>query len=165
MDSFAFLRMMQRLQHRVPNFEESELEDRPGVVASKSKQAREEALLEAKIVRKIIAGQWDDLQPNTGKAVAIGEHHVCVRFSEEPESGYRTWEWHGHLLLFDEEKGYVPEYIYGYYFQLLEKKPVVEDPGVAIGVGLGGIIDANDKKKQGSVLHRSINLKPSNSKS
>eukprot|EP00249_Psilotum_nudum_P007032 c20259_g1_i1 orf=291-797(-) len=162
MDNFALLRMMQRLQMRAPPVQESDLEENPGVVPSKSKQAREEAILEAKIVRKITAGQWEDLLPNTGKAVAVGEHHVCVGFQEEPESGYRTWEWHGHLLLYDEEKGYVPEYVYGNYFQLMEKKTDLEDASIAIGIGLGGIIDANDSKKHSSVLHRSLNFNPSN---
>ncbi|KAB2631189.1 hypothetical protein D8674_008708 [Pyrus ussuriensis x Pyrus communis] len=60
----------------------------------------------------------------------IGEHHICIGFHEELRSEYRVWEWHGHIMLFDEENGYTPEYIYGNYFEELI--------GKACGSGGGG---------------------------
>ncbi|CAA6654911.1 unnamed protein product [Spirodela intermedia] len=52
-------------------------------------------------------------------------HNICVGYHQESGSEYRVWEWHGHIMLFDEENGYVPEYIYGNYF---ERIPVSRVP-------------------------------------
>lgn len=85
--------------------------------SSKTELAREESRLEKEIVRTILSGEIEKLKPNSGQAIAIGEHHICVGFQEEAGSDYRVWEWHGHIMLFDEENGYTPEYIYGNYFE------------------------------------------------
>ncbi|KAL6011252.1 hypothetical protein ACLOJK_001697 [Asimina triloba] len=79
--------------------------------------AKEESKLEKAIIRLILAGDTDSLKPNSGHAVTVGDHHICVGFHEEKGSDYRVWEWHGHIMLFDEENGYTPEYIYGNYFE------------------------------------------------
>lgn len=81
------------------------------------------------------------LKPNSGQAVAIGEHHICVGFHEEMGSDYRVWEWHGHIMLFDEENGYTPEYIYGNYFERLMGKGVV-------GAGLKKSSRVEEKEKE-----------------
>ena len=132
--------------------------DAPVDVRGKGRIAREEAALEAKIVQKIALGNVETLKPNSGKAVSIGEHQICVAFHDDKDSGYRIWEWHGHLLMFDDEEGYTPQYIYGNHFQPLEKasdqdealkvaiKIVNGGAGVASSRGLGSIIGAFDIK-------------------
>lgn len=81
--------------------------------SSKSQLAKEESRVEKEIIRTILTGKTDSLKPNSGQAVAIGEHHICIGFHEDTGSDYRVWEWHGHIMLFDEENGYSPEYIMG----------------------------------------------------
>ncbi|XP_047330650.1 uncharacterized protein LOC124934202 [Impatiens glandulifera] len=95
----------------------------------KTELAREESKVEKEIIRTILSGKIETLKPNSGQAISIGEHHICVGYHEEPDSDYRVWEWHGHIMLFDDEDGYTPEYIYGNYFekQNLKSKPVVEN--------------------------------------
>lgn len=85
--------------------------------SEKSVLAKEESKLEKALIRLILAGDTDSLKPNSGQAVTVGDHHICVGFHEEKGSDYRVWEWHGHIMLFDEENGYTPEYIYGNYFE------------------------------------------------
>ncbi|CAI0472611.1 unnamed protein product [Linum tenue] len=87
--------------------------------SAKTQLRKEEAKLEKDIIRVILSGKTDSLKPNSGQAVTIGEHHICVGFHEEKGSDYRVWEWHGHIMLFDEENGYTPEYIYGNHFERL----------------------------------------------
>ncbi|XP_068669266.1 uncharacterized protein [Aristolochia californica] len=96
-----------------------------------SSLAKEEAKLEREIRRIIASGKTDTLKANSGQAVSIGDHHICVGCHEEAASGYRVWEWHGHIMLFDEENGYTPEYIYGNYFERVERKSgsAVEEMG------------------------------------
>lgn len=88
--------------------------------------AREEAKLEKEIIRIVRSGAAQEiLKPNSGQSVAVGSHNICVGYHQESGSEYRVWEWHGHIMLFDEENGYVPEYIYGNYF---ERIPVSRAP-------------------------------------
>ncbi|CAH8311031.1 unnamed protein product [Eruca vesicaria subsp. sativa] len=127
---------------------------------------REEAKLEKELIRVIVSGRIDSLKPNSGQAVTVNEHHICVGFHEDEESDYRVWEWHGHIMLFDEENGYTPEYIYGNYFERLpvkvlksggggkEKKEVKEEEE---SLGLRELIDGGDCDR-GRVLHRNINI-------
>ncbi|XP_044983716.1 uncharacterized protein LOC123450623 [Hordeum vulgare subsp. vulgare] len=81
--------------------------------------SREETKLEKEIVRMVLAGDGDALKPNSGQSVAVGDHHVCVGFHDEAGGEYRVWEWHGHVMLFDDEDGYSAEYIYGNHFEPL----------------------------------------------
>ncbi|XP_066353018.1 uncharacterized protein [Miscanthus floridulus] len=82
--------------------------------------AREEAKLEKEIVRMVLAGEAEDkLKPNSGQSVAVGDHHLCVGFHDDASGEYRIWEWHGHVMLFDDEDGYSAEYIYGNHFEPL----------------------------------------------
>ncbi|XP_074286488.1 uncharacterized protein LOC141611767 [Silene latifolia] len=90
------------------------------VKRTSSRLSKEESRLEKQIVKVILNGNIQTLKPNSGQAVSIGDHHVCVGFHEEEGgSGYRVWEWHGHIMLFDDDHGYTPEYIYGNYFERL----------------------------------------------
>lgn len=134
---------------------------------SKTPLAKEESKLEKEIIRNILSGKTETLKPNSGQAIAIGEHHICVGFHEESGSGYRVWEWHGHIMLFDEENGYTPEYIYGNYFQKVLVKPTAavdenddeedqEEKETVGNMGLRELIDGGDPGK-GRILHRNIN--------
>ncbi|KAF7804545.1 uncharacterized protein G2W53_043656 [Senna tora] len=133
---------------------------------SKSQLAKEESKLEKEIIRVILTGKTDSLKPNSGQAVTIGEHHICVGFHEEKGSDYRVWEWHGHIMLFDEENGYTPEYIYGNYFERLlakagggveEVEEKEEKEGKVGNLGLRELIDGGDTS-QGRILHRNMNV-------
>uniref|UniRef100_A0A2N9J201 FK506-binding protein n=1 Tax=Fagus sylvatica TaxID=28930 RepID=A0A2N9J201_FAGSY len=138
--------------------------------SSKTQLAKEESKLEKEIVRVILSGKTDSLKPNSGQAVTIGEHHICVGFHEETGSDYRVWEWHGHIMLFDEENGYTPEYIYGNYFErLLVKSRGVEEEKEeeqeqeqeekeekVSNLGLRELIDAGDSNGA-RILHRNVN--------
>lgn len=118
---------------------------------SKSPLEREEAKLEKNIVQIISSRDTDKLKANSGQAVTIGEHHVYVGFHEDPEPGYRVWEWHGHIMLYDEEKGYTIEYIYGNFFEKAtefkrraakpQEKKDKENEASGGTMDLGGLID------------------------
>lgn len=103
--------------------------------------------------------------PNSGQAVVIGEHHICIGFHEDTGSDYRVWEWHGHIMLFDEENGYMPEYIYGNYFERVNGKIVKEKRGEEesekeekIGnLGLRELIQSGETNNEGRILRRNIN--------
>lgn len=91
-----------------------------GVARRRRMLAREEAMLEKEIVRMVLCGEAEEkLKPNSGQSVPIGDHHLCVGFHDEAGGEYRVWEWHGHVMLFDDEDGYSAEYIYGNHFEPL----------------------------------------------
>lgn len=150
------------------NFSDNDDEDDQ----NKTQLAKEESKLEKEIIRVILSGKTDSLKPNSGQAVTIGEHHICIGFHEEKGSDYRVWEWHGHIMLFDEENGYTPEYIYGNYFERLlgksrdagrvvedeekeEEKEEEEEEKVG-NLGLRELIDGGNSG-QGRILHRNMN--------
>ncbi|OVA03539.1 hypothetical protein BVC80_1651g43 [Macleaya cordata] len=135
----------------------------------KTQLAKEESKLEKDIIRIILSGNTETLKPNSGQAVTVGEHHICVGFHQETGSDYRVWEWHGHIMLFDEENGYTPEYIYGNYFERPqvkvssvvaakeEKQEEEEEKEEKVGnLGLRELIDGGDSIT-GRILHRNMN--------
>ncbi|KAL6998306.1 hypothetical protein U1Q18_008433 [Sarracenia purpurea var. burkii] len=134
----------------------------------KTQLAKEESKLEKEIIRTILSGDIETLKPNSSQAVTIGDHHICVGFHKDTESDYRVWEWHGHIMLFDEENGYTPEYIYGNYFERIQAKsvPVVNEEDVKgdeeeeeekVGnLGLRELIESGDSGT-GRILHRNMN--------
>ncbi|KAL2533740.1 hypothetical protein Adt_07091 [Abeliophyllum distichum] len=155
------------------NFSESDSENE----SDKTQLAKEESRLEKEIVRTILSGETEKLKPNSSQAVTIGEHHICVGFHEETGSDYRVWEWHGHIMLFDEENGYTPEYIYGNYFERVnavkrhvEKKKERDDDDVKEDgngkereedkVGNMGLRELIESSELGSsrILHRNLNV-------
>ncbi|XP_022631559.1 uncharacterized protein LOC106776672 [Vigna radiata var. radiata] len=90
----------------------------------KSELARKEAKLEKEVIKIILSGNnQSPLKPNSGQAVSVRDHHICVGFQDEEASGYRVWEWHDHIMAFDEEFDYNPEYVYGNYFQWFKPRP------------------------------------------
>ena len=142
--------------------------------------AREEAKLEREIIRIIVSGQSDYLRANSGQAVTVADHHVCVGFHIEAGSEYRVWEWHGHIMIFDDENGYTPEYIYGNYFEKLpmgshplsasdkeekskekeKEKEKDKEKEKSANLGLRELIGGGDSG-QARVLHRNINASSS----
>ncbi|KAI5073965.1 hypothetical protein GOP47_0011978 [Adiantum capillus-veneris] len=122
----------------------------------KGKIAREEAALETKLVEKIHSGDWESLKPNSGKTISLGEHQISVGFRDDTDSGYRIWEWHGHILIFDDEGGYSPEYIYGSHFQSLDKELHNEDDDD--DNDFNGHIDMDDEVNQFSYFDENVDL-------
>lgn len=108
----------------------------------RSKLVQEETTLEDRIVDLIQDGQWDLLQPNSGKSIVIGDgKSVSVSYQEEPGSGYRTWEWHGHVMVYEDGEGYMPEYVYGNYFEPLEDEHDSDFINMgSMTIGLGGLV-------------------------
>lgn len=134
--------------------------------------AREEAKLEKEIIRIVRSGSaTETLKPNSGQSVAIGDHNVCVGYHEEPGSEYRIWEWHGHIMLFDEENGFSPEYIYGNHFERIPLSSATKEGQSAEGEdetkneegGNSGLRDLIEEEKDssarrggGRVIHRNF---------
>ncbi|XXG89726.1 hypothetical protein AAC387_Pa12g1659 [Persea americana] len=82
--------------------------------------ANEEWEVERLIVRSIVAGGTASLQPNSGQPITIRGHNITVGFHDERGSNHRVWEWHGHVMTYDEMNGYSLEYIHGYYFERMQ---------------------------------------------
>ncbi|KAK1298636.1 hypothetical protein QJS10_CPB14g01480 [Acorus calamus] len=84
-----------------------ELDPNPG--NSKTHLAKEEAKLERELIRIVHGGDAvETLKPNSGQSVSVIGHSICVANHEEAGSGYRVWEWHGHLMIYDDEEGFSP---------------------------------------------------------
>ncbi|KAJ7565891.1 hypothetical protein O6H91_02G079600 [Diphasiastrum complanatum] len=115
-----------------------ELSEEP---VTKSKMLQEQLAIEKRIVGMINRGEWDLLQPNSGNSIDVGPHQFCVNFNEDVDSGYRVWYWQGHIVVYDENTGYLPEYIHGHHFQPL----IGEDIKSAQGVGLGELLRSFEK--------------------
>uniref|UniRef100_M4FFD6 Uncharacterized protein n=1 Tax=Brassica campestris TaxID=3711 RepID=M4FFD6_BRACM len=181
MDNLLLQTLLGRLQIRPPNSpflsqslddllfksDDTDNDDDDEDLDPQNNLEREEAKLEKELIRVIVSGRIDSLKPNSGQAVTVNEHHICVGFHEDEESDYRVWEWHGHIMLFDEENGYTPEYIYGNYFERLPVK-LLPSRGVGKEVkeeveeveslgGLRELIDGGDGDR-GRVLHRIVNI-------
>lgn len=84
--------------------------------------ANEEWEVERQVVRTIISGNTNSLQPNSGQPITIRGHNITVGSQDERGSNHRVWEWHGHVMTYDEMNGYSLEYIHGHYFErMLER--------------------------------------------
>ncbi|KAI3991521.1 hypothetical protein MKX01_017140 [Papaver californicum] len=196
-DSLLLQSLMGKLQLRPPNSPNSnsflnqtledfllnsEIESDGEDDESKTQLSKEESKIEKDIIKVILSGKGETLKPNSGQAVTVGEHHICVGYHQETDSDYRVWEWHGHIMLFDEEDGYTPEYIYGNYFErpkgsasaaeeiingLRKKKEEVEEEEEEedeeedeeeeekVGnLGLRELIDGGDSSTGCRILHR-----------
>jgi hypothetical protein len=121
--------------------------------ALRTKLAEEEAALEDMIVDLIVDEQWEILLPNSGRSVVLGDRKsVSVFYNEDSGSAYRTWEWHGHVMVYEDGEGYVPEYIYGNYFEPLENEDEYEPISMSPVVGLGGIISGVERRAPSKAL-------------
>ncbi|GMI79733.1 GUN1-INTERACTING PROTEIN 1 [Hibiscus trionum] len=178
-DNLLLQTLMGRLQIRPPSnitnsfltqsledllFDAASLSDSDSDDTNKTQLSKEESKLEKEIIRIILSGKTDPLKPNSGQAVNINDHHICITFHQENGSDYRVWEWHGHIMLFDEENGYSPEYIYGNYFERLQGKTIVnaekeeeEEEEKVVNLGLRELIDGGGDSGRGRILHRNIN--------
>ncbi|KAI8015493.1 hypothetical protein LOK49_LG05G00519 [Camellia lanceoleosa] len=186
-DNLLFQTLMGRLQIRPPNLHSSspflnqtledllfdtsnlsDTDDDNDNDNNKTQLAKEESKLEKELIRTILSGKIESLKPNSGQAVTINEHHICVGFHQDTGSDYRVWEWHGHIMLFDDENGYTPEYIYGNYFERIQAKSVdvvvaneddekVDEKKEKMGnLGLRELIGSDDSGG-GRILHRNMN--------
>ncbi|KAI6698268.1 hypothetical protein NL676_018387 [Syzygium grande] len=82
--------------------------------------AEQECRIENEIIRAIYSGKTDSLKPNSYDSITIGDHYVCVfHRDDEIDPKYRTWDWHGHVMRYDEEDGYTSEHIYGHHHEKL----------------------------------------------
>ncbi|KAD5508570.1 hypothetical protein E3N88_16273 [Mikania micrantha] len=156
---------------------EDDQDDDENSRSNKSHLAKEESKLEKEVIKMILGGNPEEtLKPNSGQAVTIGEHHICVGYHMEPGSEYRVWEWHGHIMLFDDENGYNPEYIYGNYFERLRVEStgkMKQDAAAKEGgddkeeknmsSGLKELIGSNEDSGSGRILHRNMNAGSSRS--
>lgn len=117
-------------------------------MSARSSLQRETSALSENIIRIITSGNWENLLPNSGNSVEVGEHQVCVSYDVESSVEYRTWEWQGHILLYDEEEEmYVPEYVYGNYFEpLLRTESLYENFLDRPPYGLTGIISNIERR-------------------
>ncbi|KAL0926963.1 hypothetical protein M5K25_003223 [Dendrobium thyrsiflorum] len=140
--------------------------------------AKEEAKLEREILRIIRAGNAEEaLKANSGQSVAVGEHNICVGAHEEAAGNYKVWEWHGHIMMFDEEDGFNAEYVYGNHFERLpdkkgntgkeegDEKEETEPRGGSSGLkDLIGDLKDSSGNRNGRVLHRNFFTSGSSSK-
>ncbi|CAN4109649.1 unnamed protein product [Withania somnifera] len=178
-DNLLLQSLMSRLQIRPPpstslsledllfnNLPSDDDEENLNEYSSKSELSKEESRLEKQIIRTILSGKIDSLKPNSGQAVTIREHHICVGFHEDPGTDYRVWEWHGHVMLFDEENGYTPEYIYGNYFERVKlntktkkkkEEEEVEKEEKVRNLGLKELIESGESNSEGRILRRNMN--------
>ena len=127
----AFLRSLPPLHH----FPSQTPEQNP--INNTGKIAIEEAKIEKAIIEAITRGKIQTLKPNSGEAITICEHYICVSFHDEPESECRVWEWHGHVLSYNEERGYTQEYVYGNYFERTMRSAFSDESEAERDVGLG----------------------------
>lgn len=92
-------------------------QDKDEDAVSHSSVSQLEAALEYLIVDIVNNGEPESLKPNSGTAVDIMDYHVCVTCTGSQTSDYQTWEWNGHIMVFHEGDGYVPEYVCGNFSQ------------------------------------------------
>lgn len=154
----------------INNISDSESDHDDDEKPTKSQLAKEESKLEKEVIKIILSGNTEkSLKPNSGQAVSIGEHHICVGYHVESGSEYRVWEWHGHIMLFDDENGYNPEYIYGNYFERLRgvigkktndvvrKEEEDDKEEKVVNSGLKELIGSSEDSGSGRILHRNMN--------
>lgn len=77
----------------------------------------EEVEVEREIVATIITGNTTLLRPNSGEPIMIRGHNISVGYQVERGTNYRVWEWHGHIMTYDEINGFSLDYIHGYYYE------------------------------------------------
>ncbi|XP_077215512.1 uncharacterized protein LOC143850087 [Tasmannia lanceolata] len=129
----------------------------------------EEWRLESEIIRIIDSGKTESLNPNSPQGVTIGGHHMYIAFYDERASDYRVWQWHGHIILSNDQNEYRREYIYGHYYERMEFKFGGNDENEnddeenqkrspAINLGLGNLIGDAVSSSSGQILHRNRNL-------
>ncbi|XP_058742275.1 uncharacterized protein LOC131614733 [Vicia villosa] len=85
---------------------------------------REESKLKDEIVYRILNGETDTMKPNSDETTQIHESHISLKFYTGEEREYLVLEWNGHIMRYTYEHGFVPEYVYGNYFQrIVDEEP------------------------------------------
>ncbi|XP_077215506.1 uncharacterized protein LOC143850083 [Tasmannia lanceolata] len=84
--------------------------------------ANEEWKLEKENIRIIDSGKTETLNPNSPQGVTIRDHHIYIAFCDEWDLDHQVWQWHGHIILFDDQNGYMCEYFYGHYDERVDFK-------------------------------------------
>ncbi|RWR96595.1 hypothetical protein CKAN_02599000 [Cinnamomum micranthum f. kanehirae] len=74
--------------------------------------ANEEWEVERQVVRTIISGNTASLQPNSGQPITIRGHNIIIGCHDERGSNHRVWEWHGHVMMYEEMNGYSLESLF-----------------------------------------------------
>ncbi|XWS43692.1 hypothetical protein CRYUN_Cryun16bG0125200 [Craigia yunnanensis] len=110
------------------NMSDSDSED-----SNKTQLAKEASKLEKDIIWIILSGKTDPLKPNSGQAITINEHHICITFREEKGSDYR-----GKPLV----------------ARVKEEKE--EEEEIVGCLGLRELIDGGADSGGGRILHRNI---------
>ncbi|CAH8382693.1 unnamed protein product [Eruca vesicaria subsp. sativa] len=89
-DNILLQNLLGRLQIRPPNSPllSQSLDD---LFFKPDDSSDEEARLEKELIRIIVSGRIDSLKANSGQAVTVNEHQICVEFHEDEESEYRVW--------------------------------------------------------------------------
>ncbi|KAK7823128.1 hypothetical protein CFP56_035875 [Quercus suber] len=83
----------------------------------KAQILKEERTIERELIKAITTRKLNPLKPNSGRSVPIGKYYVCVSYHEESDFSCRVWEWHGHMVFYNDENGYTQECMYGNYFE------------------------------------------------
>ncbi|RWR75680.1 FK506-binding protein 5-like protein [Cinnamomum micranthum f. kanehirae] len=91
-------------------------ESRMGYVAD------QEARVERAVIHAIVTGDTAWLRPNSGRPVMIGGHNINVQCHGDRGDDYRVWEWHGHVMTYDEENGYSLDYIFGHFYERIPER-------------------------------------------
>ena len=80
--------------------------------------AREEEKVRKEIASVIVSGNTESLQANSGQGVMVAGHNVCIGV-QGSGNNERIWEWHGHIVLYEDELEFSPEYFYGSYNEIV----------------------------------------------
>lgn len=79
---------------------------------------KEVAKVEEEIAHTIVSGNIESLQANSGEVVMVAGHELCIEVHESGQDE-RVWEWHGHIVLYEEEEEFRPAYFCGSYKERL----------------------------------------------
>ena len=80
--------------------------------------AKEVNKVEEQIARTIVSGNIKSLQANSVEVVMVAGHEVCIEVQESGQDE-QVWEWHGHIVLYEDEVEFRPEYFCGSYKERL----------------------------------------------
>ncbi|GLT89614.1 hypothetical protein SLE2022_075910 [Rubroshorea leprosula] len=132
---------------------------------------REECKVEQEVIRIILSGNTDSLKANSGEAVYINNHYLCMNTHHEEgdDEKYRVWEWHGHIVTFHPRNGFSLEHFYGNYFEPRydvlrrtrveeqEKERTEEKQEPAPDMGLRGLNSGLNGTNADGIVHRDVN--------
>ncbi|XXG79000.1 hypothetical protein AAC387_Pa09g0165 [Persea americana] len=83
--------------------------------------AKEEAKVNKEIIHIIVSGNSDSLRANSGQAIMLAGHNVCVGV-QETRYDEQVWEWHSHIVIYEDELEFKLEYFFGSHNERLALK-------------------------------------------